>query len=145
MSWANFILYHPHYGSGCYTRNDSALFRVVRKTFLVGMIIILLYYTYVPSENIILIHTPNAEMANISSKLHAAITSVMIPFSSPRPFCLYSNSAGRITAELTGLRMHLREAKNIFYWSTRHDAMDCLVYIYTWWCLVYIGTETIIF
>jgi len=61
----------------------------------------------IPSENIILRNTPNAEMQNMSSKLHAAITSVMIPLSSPRPFCLKSNSAGRITAELTGLKMHL--------------------------------------
>jgi len=55
----------------------------------------------------ILRHTPNAEMQNMSSKLHAAITSVMIPLSSPRPFCLKSNNAGRITAELTGLKIHL--------------------------------------
>lgn len=62
---------------------------------------------HIPSENMILRNTPNAEMQNMSSKLHAAITSVMIPLSSPRPFCLNSNSAGRITAELTGLKMLL--------------------------------------
>jgi len=67
----------------------------------------------IPSENMILRHTPNAEMQNMSSKLHAAITNVMIPLSSPRPFCLKSNSAGRITAELTGLKMHLGCAEEV--------------------------------
>lgn len=66
-----------------------------------------IYIYVIPSENMILRNTPNAEMQNMSSKLHAAITSVMIPLSSPRPFCLNSNSAGRITAELTGLKMLL--------------------------------------
>lgn len=65
------------------------------------------FFFFLPWENIILRHTPNAEMQNMSSKLHAAITSVMIPLSSPRPLCLKSNSAGRMTAELTGLRIHL--------------------------------------
>lgn len=67
----------------------------------------------IPSENMILRQTPNAEMQNMSSKLHAAITNVMIPLSSPRPFCLKSNSAGRITAELTGLKMHLWWAEEV--------------------------------
>lgn len=56
-------------------------------------------------------------MQNISSKLQAAITSVMIPFSSPNPFCLKSNSAGRITAELTGLKIHLWGEGTMFFFT----------------------------
>lgn len=55
----------------------------------------------------ILVHTPKAEIQNMSSKLQAAIINVIIPFSSPRPFCLKSSNAGNMTAELTGLKMHL--------------------------------------
>lgn len=78
---------------------------------------------YVPSENIILRHTPKAEMQNISSKLQAAITNVMIPFSSPSPFCLKSNSAGRITAELTGLKIQLDEEECFFLYINAYKTI----------------------
>jgi hypothetical protein len=83
--------------------------------FIIGIRVVILII--LPWENIILRHTPKAEMQNISSKLHAAITSVMIPLSSPRPLCLKSNSAGRMTAELTGLKMHLcrPRTKHMFF------------------------------